>query len=231
MLFSVSNPNSRTTRWLCLVAFAGAQVIVAPPHLQWRDSLSTGSWTACGFCRGVCELAGETASPISALQKDKCCPGERTAPHTSGRDDSQSDPARGKGCPVCRHVLIAGQVLLASKAEVVNGMWCFGQLLIAISDQMSSGGDVKIPPVRGPPLQSVKQSTAGDCAPIYPNRLSFRRQEFSVWHVSQIAHAVGITKPEDAGATFSIYINQFFRKYSNEELLWTNSKSQGARSC
>jgi len=231
MLFPVSKPNSRTARWLCLVAFAGAQVIVAPPHIQWRDLLSTGSWTACGFCRSGCELASETTSPLSVLQKDECCPRERTAPHTSERDDSQPDPARGKGCPVCRHVLMAGHVLLAPNAEVVNELWYSSQLLIAISDQMPSGLDVTIPPVRGPPLQSVKQTTVGDCAPIYSNTLSFRRHEFSVWHVSQSAHAVGITKPTDAGATFLNFINQFLRKYSDEELLWTNSKSQGTGSC
>ncbi len=231
MLFLVSNPNSRTARWLCLVAFAGAQIIVAPPHIQWRDSLSTGSWTACGYCRSDCELASETALSVSVLQKDECCSGEATTPHTSERDDSQPDPARGKGCPVCRHVLMAGHVLLAPNAEVINGLWCSGQLLVAISDQIPSGWDVKIPPVRGPPLQRVKQATVGDFTPVNSSRLPFRRHEFRVWHVFQVAHAVGITKPADAGATFSNYINQFLRKYSDEELHWTNSKSQWPRAC
>jgi len=152
MLLFVSKSYRAVASMLCLAAVVGTQIVASPPLVKWRVLLSTQSRTECSFCRVDCKSSSQTATrTIAADAGNHCLAQQQPTGNESRRDDSQPDPARGRDCPVCQHVLMSGRVLLSPTVELTN--------ICAVPDSRSVESSEPIfvawtgirPPVRGPP--------------------------------------------------------------------------------
>ncbi len=224
MLPSVPKLNRRVGRLLCLAAFVGAQ-IVAPPQVQWRESLSPGFTSECLFCRD-CEF---TRQEVAAVAEGNCSTERQSTASVPERNDPRPHPTDGRDCPVCRHVLTAGRILLTPDVELTNASWRLERYYEVASDQTLCIWMVGCPPVRGPPASPLspfetRATEIGVCNPIGPLTHLSRWHESRTCYEIEVPRAVCLTMPKrNVGTMFSLSINLLSRNCCDEKLLWTNS--------
>ncbi len=118
-----------------LAFFVGAHIVVAPPHLPRFDSVDSRVAGGCSNCLKTCER-------VTASQRGTSSESTPHEPQRRSPDDS--------GCPVCRHVLIAGQVIPAAVTVADFGERTdANQCVVTIVCRPRSSEET--PPVRGPP--------------------------------------------------------------------------------
>ena len=229
MLPTVPRLYRRVGRLLCLAPFVGAQ-IVAPPQVQWQESRPSGFSTECSFCRSDCEVTRQ------AVAEGNCSTERQSTASAPERNDPRPHPNDDRDCPVCRHVLTAGRILLTQDVELTNALWRLERYYDVAPDQTLCTWMAGCPPVRGPPgsphsLFEAKATEIGVCNPIGPLTHLSRRHESRICHESEVPRAVCLTMPKSIGTMFSLSINRLSRNCCNEKLLWTNSKSQRPGTC
>lgn len=232
MLPSVPELYRRVARLFCLAAFVGAQ-IVAPSQVQWRESLSSDFNIGCSLCRSGCEVGSQTAAAVSQSSCSTERPPIASAPE---RHDPRPDPTDGRDCPVCRHVLTAGRILLAPGVELTNALWLCDTNYEVAHDQTPCVWMMGCPPVRGPPDSPLspletRETAIGVRNPIRSSAHISRQHGIRTCHECEVARAVCPTMPKNVGTMFSLSINPLSGNCCDETLLWTNSKSQRSGTC